>query len=514
MPSANLAYNRLTFGPISGDPGAPTDSTVKKWLADQLAASSSDAAVVAQALGAVTLQFQDYDATGKALPPQQLPLSSINSDETALWAAMKAAGNDFAKHNRPADEIQAASYIRAALSPNQLFEMMVECWHSHFNVESHDNGTVAASYPAFDLVIRANALGNFHDMLVAVGQCVPMMYYLNQAQSSATQPNENYAREVMELHTLGIKSYLGLTTPPGQAGTGYSDQDVQQAAQILAGWTIDQSNGAFIFRPAIHKSVAKTLLGHTIAADGKSEGDTMFSILASHSATAGTVATKLYRRFVADSPPPESDAMARMSQTFLANISAPNQIALMLQQLLDSAEFASSSGAKMKTPFEFIVSLLRAINVKINPSARLNQMLTQMGDPRFDWAPPNGRPDVSGPWMSNGSLLARWNAAEQLLAPATGVLQDNWDGLFDLLLHDAPYLPINLTNSAQAVTRAIANMLPGGVSSATRAALLAYAASPKVLGSSAILTDRTKLRVGLGLLIAAVAATPEFQFRG
>jgi hypothetical protein len=139
-----------------------------------------------------------------------------------------------------------------------------------------------------------------------------------------------------------------------------------------------------------------------------------------------------------------------------------------------------------------------------------------MGDPRYDWVPPNGRPDVSPPWISNVSLFNRWLSAAALLDPSSGVLvlQTPWNGLFDMLLHDQPTQPINLTNSSQAVTRAIANMLPNGATAATHNALLTYAASPAVLGTSAILADPTELRVGLGLLIAAVAATPEFQFRG
>jgi Protein of unknown function (DUF1800) len=203
-----------------------------------------------------------------------------------------------------------------------------------------------------------------------------------------------------------------------------------------------------------------------------------------------------------------------MSQTFLANLAAPNQIALMLQQLFSSAEFAASSGAKFKTPFEFLVSLLRVINVAINPSAQLNWMLARMGDPRYDWQPPNGRPDIAAPWMGCNSLLNRWNAAVWLLLPTTGILQDNWNGLFDLLRRDQPNQPINLTNSAQAVTRLIANMFPGGVSQQTGSALMSYAASPWILGSAAILANPVRLRIGLGLLIAAAAATPEFQFRG
>jgi Protein of unknown function (DUF1800) len=515
MLSASFAYDRLTFGPISGDPTAPTDYNVLQWLMAQLAPPPGDAPVVAQALDAVLLQFVDHDKNGNSLPPQMLPLIYVNADEATLWAAMKTAGGDFPKEIRPAQEIQAGSYVRAALSPYQVFEMMVELWHCHFNIQALTNGTVAASYPAFDQVIRANALGNFHKLLVAVAQSVSMMYYLNQVQSTGAHPNENFAREVLELHTLGVDHYLGLTTPPGEVGTGYSDQDVQQAAQILAGWTIDETNGSFTFRSAIHNNTTKTFLGHTIPSGGVNEGSTMFSILAGHPATATMVATKLYRRFVGDNPPANSRVMTAMAQAYLKNRSAPNQIAMMLQQLFSSEEFAASSGAKFKTPFEFIMSLLRVVDVTINPTALLNSMLTQMGDPRYNWGPPNGRPDISPPWLGNGSLLNRWSAAEQLLSPAAGVLvlQTPWNGLFDLLLHD-PGMGIDLTNSAQAVGRAIVNMLPRGVTTASKNALLTYAASPGVLGTKAILADPAKLRVGLGLLIAAVAATPEFQFRG
>jgi len=515
LPSASLACERLTFGPIGRDPTAPNNNNIGQWLMAQLAAPSTDAPQVTQALAAVRLEFVDVDANGKPLPPQMLPLTYIGANESTLWTAMKSAGSDFPKQVRPAQEIQAASYIRAALSPYQIFEMMVELWHCHFNIQATANGTVAASYPAFDQVIRANALGNFHTLLVAVAQCAPMMYYLNQVQSTGAHPNENFAREVMELHTLGASHYLGLTTPPNLVGTGYSDQDVQQAAQILAGWTIDQTNGSFIFRAAIHNNTAKTFLGHTIPSSGINEGVTMLSILASHPATASMVATNLYRRFVADTPPAKSAVISAMAGTYLQYLTAPNQIALMLHQLFSSAEFAASGGAKFKTPFEFLMSLLRVVNVTINPTAALNSMLAQMGDPRYNWGPPNGRPDISPPWLGNGSLLNRWAAAEELLWPTTGilVLQTPWNGLFDLLMHD-PGMPLNLTHSAQAVARAIANMLPGGATAATTNALLAYAASPQVLGSSAILADPTKLRIGLGLLIAAVAATPEFQFRG
>ncbi|GGF24259.1 hypothetical protein GCM10011611_32870 [Aliidongia dinghuensis] len=514
MPSVALAYNRLTFGAKHGDPAAPTPLTLNAWLSAQLTEAATDTPAVTESLVNVRLKFVGQDpTTGDPLPPQMLPLTWLNADEAALWANFRTAGKDYAQTQRPGAEIQAASYIRAAQSPNQLAEQMVEFWHSHFNVQVNSSEQAGSTYPAFDAVLRANALGNFRSMLGAVAKSAAMMFYLNQVQSTGKAPNENYAREVMELHTLGIQRYLGLTTPPNEVGTGYSDTDVKQGALILSGWTIDYETGAFVFRAGEHASGAKVYLGHTIPASGQAEGELLFDIPANHPGTANTIATKLYKRFVGDTPPANSAAVAAMSQAFLANLQAPNQIALVLQALILSPEFAASSGAKFKTPFEFVVSLLRVAGLPINPTATLNFLLSQMGDPRFAWVPPNGRPDVSGPWMSNGSLLERWRAAETIMGVAAEILPGDLTGIFDVLQRVRPGGPIELTNAAQAVDRVVDVMIPNA-GQTTRAALLAFASTPEILGTPGTFTNATRLRVALGRLVATAAATSEFQFRG
>lgn len=523
LPSANLAYQRLTFGPLFGDPSPPTDSNLGTWMGNQLNATSSDPSNVTAMLNAVQLSFTDTP-NGVSQPAKLLPLTNLSLDQATLWANFRtaAAANDFAPQARPGQEILAASYVRAAQSPNQLFEMMVDCWHNHFNVNYISDGHTASSYPVFDQIIRANAFGNFQTLLISIGKSVPMMYYLNQVQSTGSHPNENYAREVMELHTLSAANYLGLTTPPGAEGTGYSDQDVQQAALILSGWYINQTTGAFQFVQANHATGNKQLLGHTISNGGLAESDQMFTILATHPGTANTIATKLYRRFIGDVPPASSPGKTtiidKMSQTFLDNTSSPNQIGLMMADLLQSTELQQSSGMKFKTPFEFFMSLIRAVNVPLNPSGTLNYYLTNTGDPRYGWVPPNGRPDVSGPWMGNGSLLQRWNGAEDLLS-STAVMQrinssGQAFGLYDAILRPSPGAPQDLTTAAVAVQRAVASMLPGGASASTLAALNNYASQTQVLGAAATFRSPTALGTGLAMLFAAIAATPEFQFRG
>jgi len=514
MPSATLAYDRLTFGAKYNDATAPTAVTLNSWLGVQLTASASDSPAVSQTLAAVQLKFTgENPTTGTPVPAVMLPLTWLHASDAALWANFKSAGLDHPQIMRPGEETQAASYIRAAQSPNQLAEQMVEFWHAHFNVEVSSHEQTGTTYPAYDTVLRANALGNFRSLLGSVAKSVAMMFYLNQDQSTGKAPNENYAREVMELHTLGVQRYLGLTTPANALGTGYSDQDVAQGALILSGWTIDDATGSFTFKSANHASGTKTYLGHSIPSGGQAEGETLFNILAVHPGTANTIATKLYRRFIGDNPPANSAVVAAMSQIFLANATAPNQIALVLQTLILSPEFAASTGAKFKTPFEFVVSLLRAANLPINPTATLNGLLSDMGDPRFAWVPPNGRPDVAPPWMSNGSLLERWKTAETIMAVGPGILPAGLGGIFDTLQRDAPGGPLNLTTAAQAVDRVVAAMIPTA-GQTTRNALLAYASTSQVLGSKTVFTDTTKLRAALGALVATAAATSEFQFRG
>ena len=518
MSLADLFASRFTFGTRFNDPSPVTASNLNGWFAAQLAAPSADDPAVSRRLALVQLPITTTDSTGTATT-KSLPLQDLGLTPAALWAIR--ATDTSANHaytRRPADEVVAASWIRATFSPWQVQEVMTDFWHNHFSVDAYQTDLIAEMWPAYDQILRGNALGNFRAMLGAVTKSASMMYYLNQAQSVAAQPNENFAREVMELHTLGIARYLGETTPAGAVGTGYSDADVQNAARALTGWTIADGSrpaadgtkpntGAFLFSPKLHDTGAKTIFGQTFAGGGgQSEGETFLDMLAAHPGTAQTIATKLYIHFVQDVPPANDALVAAMAQTFLANVGSPTQIQQVLSVLAASPEFAASAGAKVKTPFQFLISLLRASGAEINPVANLSWGLSSLGAPLFHWSTPNGMPDVSNPWVGTNDMLRRWALAFQITSEGSKILQDSATTLF-------AQVPTGLTSAASAASHLIAPMLGSQVSAGTQAALLNYAATPEVLGGSTALTDPQKLLNGVRALVGAIAATPEFQTR-
>ncbi|MEO6064325.1 MAG: DUF1800 domain-containing protein, partial [Lysobacterales bacterium] len=315
---------------------------------------------------------------------------------------------------RAAAETISATYVRQLLSQRQLYEVMVEFWTNHFNIDLGD--AALAYYKPWDdrEVVRKLALGNFRDLLQASARSPAMLYYLDNFANVASGPNENYARELMELHTLGING-------------GYTEADVKDVARCFTGWTIPRQNEGsltgFVFRGQFHDNGSKRVLGVDIAAGGgEQDGVRVLDILAAHPSTARLIATKLVRRFVSDAPPPTLvDALAAEFTRTQGDIKS------ILRVLFRSAEFASSSDQKFKRPAEFIVSALRA--VRSNSSATvlrgISAQLEAMSQTIFGWPAPNGYPDVRGYWLNTGATLARWNAAtliaEQGFAPGSGV---------------------------------------------------------------------------------------------
>jgi uncharacterized protein (DUF1800 family) len=322
----------------------------------------------------------------------------------------------------------------------------------------------------------------------------------------------------MELHTLGIARYLGETTPPGAAGTGYSDADVQNAARALTGWTIADGHrpaadgskpntGAFLFSPKLHDNTAKVIFGQTIAAGGgQSDGETFLNMLAGHPGTAQTIATKLYMHFVQDTPPAGSAVIASMAKTFQANVGSPTQIQQVLTVLANSAEFAASVGAKVKTPFQFLISLLRVSGAEVAPSSTLTYGLSTLGAPLYHWSAPNGPPDASPPWVGTNDMIRRWSLAFQITSAGSKILADGPSTLF-------AQVPTGLSSPASVVTRLAPLVFGSSLSAASSAALQTYAATGEVLGAKGVLTDPAKLLTGVRTLVGAMAATPEFQTR-
>ncbi|MCH8244917.1 MAG: DUF1800 domain-containing protein [Bacteroidetes bacterium] len=343
--------------------------------------------------------------------------------------------------NRPPGDGELANVrlLRAVYSERQLLEIMVDFWVNHFNIFV---GDLFLGTDYTQAVIRPNALGKFEDLLIATATHPAMMYYLDNWLSSAPEEivqkrlaaghevypgssgrralamrtrqeyfdqasglNENYGRELMELHTLGVDG-------------GYTQEDVIQVAKSFTGWTVTSvkegaPDGHFVFDPLIHEDGDKVVLGETISSGGMDEGLQILKMLARHPSTARFVSTKLVRRFVADDPPATVvDAASR------AFTESGGDIREVLRAIFSSPEFFSPEHylGKMKKPLEVVVSALRTVSAEIEPGLGapmnyLNQTLNQMGERLYRHLAPDGYPDVASAWISTNTLFKRMDFA-------------------------------------------------------------------------------------------------------
>ncbi len=293
-------------------------------------------------------------------------------------------------------DLQRGTLLRAVYSRRQLYEMMVNFWSDHFNIDQTKGDCTFLKIVDDREVIRRHALGNFRDLLFASAHSPAMLVYLDNQENRAGIPNENYAREVMELHTLGV-------------GGGYTQNDVMELARCLTGWTVKSNfyRGQFTFNADMHDDGAKTVLGLPIPAEmGQAGGEKVLDLLATHPSTARFIAAKLVRRFVADDPP--AALVARTADIFLKT---GGDIKAMLKTILFAAEFRQADPAprKLKRPFNFTVSALRQLNADTDGGKPVQSFLTQMGQPLFQFPTPNGYPDTAVAW--EGTLLTRWRFA-------------------------------------------------------------------------------------------------------
>jgi uncharacterized protein (DUF1800 family) len=306
------------------------------------------------------------------------------------------------------DELTRFTLLRAIYSKRQLFEVMVEFWTDHLNIDQEKNDC-AYLKPSDDRdVIRQHAMGKFPDLIRASATSPAMLVYLdgknNKVRNAKDAPNENYARELMELHTLGVHG-------------GYTQQDVREAARCLSGWTFDRNRMTLdasygYFRKDWHDDGAKVVLGQNIASGGGAgDIESLVRIVCQHPSTANYIALKLCRRFV--SPTPAQRLVDEVAQRFT---STGGDIREMLRCILQSSEFAQSAGLLFKRPLRYLVSLLRATGAETHAQAngQLVQALQRMGQSPFQHPTPDGYPEDETPWM--GTLLWRWNFALNLAA--------------------------------------------------------------------------------------------------
>ena len=286
--------------------------------------------------------------------------------------------------------------IRATYSQRQLFERVVEFWTDHFNIAENGDYNVDLIILHRD-VIRRHAFGNFRDLLLGVARSPAMLYYLDNYLNVAEHPNENYARELLELHTLGVDG-------------GYTEDDVKEVARAFTGWTVHNgTDDGFIFDPDVHDTEQKMVLGHKIPAGrGIEDALHVLGLLAVHPSTARFIAYKLCVRFVSDDPP-----ASLVDSTALQFIVNNGEIAPVLRHIFTSQEFLAAAGQKLRRPYEFFIGALRATDTQM-PFWRMIEMLQDLAQIPYGWHPPDGYPDVAGAWMNSSGLLARWNIAMTL----------------------------------------------------------------------------------------------------
>ncbi|MFL6373086.1 MAG: DUF1800 domain-containing protein [Pyrinomonadaceae bacterium] len=435
------ALSRLTFGARPGDVERVSKMGVDKFIAEQLDPDSIDDTAVQQRLSKLsTLNLDAPDLAAQYNPPKPTPTptpapgAGMGMDpKTAMTMTTEAPMPTPAASMSPTatpkptpppknpgmvvNELQRAKLLRAVYSERQLYEVMVDFWENHFSIFANKDAD-RWLLTGFDRdSIRPFALGRFRDLLGATAHSPAMLFYLDNWQSSVRRDipatkdkparsyggiNENYARELMELHTLGVEG-------------GYSQKDVQEVARCFTGWTIRKPNeeGIFVFNPNAHDNGEKVVLGQRIPAGGGiADGERVLDILAKSPATAKFVTTKLARRFLGDDPPPA--VIARASQVFL---STDGSIAETVKAIITSKEFSAPAAYqnKVKTPFEYVASTLRATAAETDGNSPVLNWIARMGQPVYGRVTPDGYPDRTTEWLSNNDLLARLNFASALV---------------------------------------------------------------------------------------------------
>ena len=443
--------NRIGFGPRAGDVERVRSMSIERYIDQQLHPERiPDEALAARLSGLTTIGLSSREIAEQYERPQ---LETRRERRRNAKQDDPGAGNQkpadplLQKANAVMVELSEQKLLRAVYSERQLQEVLADFWFNHFNVDARKGPDrfLVTEYERES--IRPRLLGKFRDLLGATARSPAMLFYLDnwlsadpngphaapralpqlQAQDRRAPKglNENYGRELMELHTLGVDG-------------GYTQNDVTEVARAFTGWTIEnpRQGGGFKFEPRIHDAGEKIVLGHVIkAGGGESDGEQVLDILAAHPSTARFISTKLARRFVGDTPPPAliDRAAARFHET-------GGDLREVMRTILTSPEFLSPEAyrAKVKTPFEFVVSALRATGTDVDTGERkaregreehigsagfegsafdaraLVREVQQLGMPLYMCQPPTGYKDTADAWVNTGALVNRMNFAMRL----------------------------------------------------------------------------------------------------
>jgi uncharacterized protein (DUF1800 family) len=515
------ALNRLGFGPRPGQVEQIERTGLENWIQTQLHPENiSDPVVEAR--------FAQFPALGLSAaglldqyPPQDIAAKrlgiKVDEYQKRLQELAKQSGGanslPFRDPNEIVNEVMQAKMVRAVYSERQLSEQLSDFWFNHFNIFIYKDTDRWYLIPYERDAIRPHVLGKFRDLLEATAKSPAMLYYLDNSSSAdphafdrlklhraRARPgeklpplgprrglNENYGRELMELHTLGVDG-------------GYKQEDVVQVARAFTGWTIESAreNPVFYFDERIHDPDPKRVLGKKIKGGGIKDGEEVLDLLVKNPHTARHISLQLAEHFVSDDPPPA--LVARMAKTFEKS---KGDIRAVMAAMVYSPEFWSRAAfrAKVKTPFELVASTTRALGADVDQPLQLAQWVARIGEPLYQCLTPNGYADKAAAWVSTGALLNRVNFAVALTSNKVRGAQVDINSLVGADVGANPHLALDRVES---------EFLAGQVSDSTRETLEKELAEPRILGAK---LDDPVTQVNVGLITGLVLGSPKFQKR-
>ncbi len=453
-PFAHVALSRLAFGPRPGDVeafqrGGDADRTrLASWVDAQLSPRTlpdDECDAVLKAAKLVTLEKTLEQQWADHWLQAPAPVAASTDGGVALDAGVKDAGtrsdagvgmammtNQPADPRRPRDEnerrlqpmreVELATWLRAVHSTRQLNEVLVGFWHDHFSVYGRE-GQVSATFAHYDRdVLRAHALGNFRVLLEAVAKSPAMLVYLDNFTSQSGNANENFARELFELHTLGAVNSLGTRSResvPQTAGVpeGSVDGDVYEAARCFTGWRLDQATGAFQYFEPWHDRFQKIVLGRHLPEyqPPMKDGQDVLDLVSRHPGTARFLVKKLCLKLLGAAPQPLVDRTVKLFTSLHAD---EHQLAKVVRAIVVSDEFVCGQRLAVKRPFEATVAMLRALGGQFFPSEPFLEAYARAGQRLFAWRTPDGYPVAPERWAGSTPMLERFRLANQLCSNA------------------------------------------------------------------------------------------------
>jgi uncharacterized protein (DUF1800 family) len=487
------------------------------WVEEQLAPRGGDPVADAR-LRAAQLRIKYPAGDGWAAADELRPLGTLDAPISTVWHLVDHNNPmNGLERRRPRDEVVAATVLRAVHSRWQVREVICNFWHDHFNVDAAGEA-ISVALPAYDRdVIRRHCFGNFREFLEAVATSTAMQYYLSNRSSRAGSANENFARELFELHTLGRSAYLNdhydrwREVPGALKGrpAGYIDQDVYEAARAFTGWTIEDGSaidahrklpqtGQFVYVDTWHDGYQKRVLATEFDAfaPALADGRHVLDLIAAHPATATFVCDKLCRRLIGEGAP--AALRQKLVAVWLTHVESHDQIARVLRTLLLSREFAEARGAKTRRPLSLVAGFARAMQIDLAYTEPLGAELSAAGQNLFGWPTPTGLPDAPAPFLTSQAMRHRWSLV-------LGLAENTWGS--GAIANPAAFGLDNPTTLA--ATTALLTRLQGEAPPATVAAVVSGSGWPadQALGVNGAADGARRWK----RLAAYCAMTPDFQ---